>query len=521
MKIEEILTTYPIDILEQLAANKVLDIGHIRLPKDVLIEELTGIINKLSYVDKAISFRNPPSFQIMDLILNALDFKIPVKGFKDKVIESTENFINKAKQTDWVKSKKNYSLYLKMLQTAWESDSKIDSSETILLNTLRDGLNISFKEHIVLEHHEELVKFWNTDNYYEKERNYLISIGIVYPIDEYYVIPESIGKFIRKTWGMDLNNEQYARILSYLANNDLSDILAENELHVSGASTQKVQRIIENFISPRKALLPLSVESLRNLARNSGSIVSGTKEDVIENLIDFFDDDEDLKLKETDKEIEVFIPEQKILNHDNFTKLFNLLSNEQLYNIADCLKKIKRSGNKDSRIANLWGSSYNEKTMLNQLSNTELYILCEKNGLKLSGPKTEKINRLIEAASNLETITPNTIDENESNPIDLIKTSANDQIFNSQDNIPVKNIQLLSSEEFPFLETDELTVLSWIKDLKSVNEYELDRLIARHNLSWFFPRTQIENLKGKLVTNNKDVLSIRHVGDYCIYEYIS
>lgn len=519
MILEQILSGYSIDDLEQLSANKVMDIGHIRLPKEVLIEELSNIINTPSYVNKIINYRNPPNFQILDIILNSPDFKVQVKGFKDQVIEHSNRFINIAKETDWQKGAKNYSLYLKLLKAAWESDHQIDSSEFTILNVLRDELNISFKEHIVLQHHPELINFWMKDNYYERERNYLISTGILLPIDQnYYVIAESIGKYIRRAWGMDLSNDQYTRMLNLLSNNDLSIILQNHDLPTSGISQQRIQRIIENYIPSRKALSCLNVDVLRDLARKCGAQISGIKDDVIDNLIDFFDDDEDLKSIDSEKiKDEEFIPEEKILSENNFKEIFNILSNDQLYNIANSLKKIRKTGSKELRIQNLWNSPYKEKTLLDKLSNTELYNLCDKNGLKVSGPKDEKINRLISAAQQIADTKriQNEKNENKSDP-----ESINKNIFNNMTDDSSDEKDGLQSEEFPYLDNNELMVLSWIKDLKSINEFELDRLIARHNLQWFFPRTQLEKLNSKLVENNKSILSIRNVGDNCIYEFV-
>lgn len=523
MELEQILSGYSIDDLEQLSSSKVMDIGHIRLPKEVLIEELSHIINTPSYVNKIINYRNPPNFQILDIIINSPDFKVPVKGFKENVIERSNKLIAFARETDWQKGGKNYSLYLKVIKAAWETDQQIDSSEFTILNVLRDELNISFKEHIVLQHHPDLINFWMKDNYYERERNYLISNGILLPFEQnYYVIAETIGKFIRKAWGMDLNTDQYVRMLSLLSNNDLSEILQSNALPISGTSQQKIQRIIENYISSRKALTFLSVDVLRNLARACGSQISGIKEDVIENLIDFFDDDEDLKSKDSEKIAnEEIIPESKLLNENNFKEIFNLLSNDQLYNIASSLKKIKKSGSKDMRITNMWNSPYNERTLLDKLSNSELYNLCDKNGLKVSGPKDEKINRLIFAAHHIVSI--NKIEteqaDKKENELESTTESADKNYFKETPDENPSTVISLHKDEYPYLDSNELLVLSWIKDLKSINEFELERLISRHNLQWFFPRTQLEKLNAKLLGNNKPILSIRNVGDNCIYEF--
>jgi hypothetical protein len=221
--------------------------------------------------------------------------------------------------------------------------------------------------------------------------------------------------------------------------------------------------------------------------------------------------------------VEQIIPEAKVLSKDNFIKLFNLISNEQLYNIASCLKRVKKSGNKDTKILSLWESIYNEESLLNQLTNSELYQLCDKNYLKLSGPKSEKIKRLIDAANNLtkDEKQIERTEKTEENPVDLIVESTKEQIFSEQikSDYNKLNEKLIPESEFPFLNKEELLVLSWVKDLKSVNEYELDRLISRYNLPWYFPRTQMEQLNENLIKNEKDNLIIRHVGEYCIYEY--
>ena len=137
----------------------------------------------------------------------------------------------------------------------------------------------------------------------------------------------------------------------------------------------------------------------------------------------------------------------------------------------------------------------------------------------MSGPKNEKINRLLIVANDI--IQNNEfVVENENISANLINESTKDQIFNKQNKNEqvINNSNIISEEEYNFLDENEIIVLSWIKDLKSINEYELERLISRYDLPWYFPRTQMEELKNKLEINKKDVLLIRHVGDYCLYE---
>ena len=85
MKLIEILNSYQIETLEQLAANKIQDIDHIRLPKEVLVEELNTYLQKYPYIQKIISLRNPPSFLILSKIIDSPDHKISISGFKETI----------------------------------------------------------------------------------------------------------------------------------------------------------------------------------------------------------------------------------------------------------------------------------------------------------------------------------------------------------------------------------------------------------------------------------------------------
>ena len=71
MKFYEILKKYTIETLEQLSSNKVMGVEIIRLPKEVLIEELMSIINKYSYINQKISLRNPPCFQMLNILIES------------------------------------------------------------------------------------------------------------------------------------------------------------------------------------------------------------------------------------------------------------------------------------------------------------------------------------------------------------------------------------------------------------------------------------------------------------------
>jgi hypothetical protein len=515
MKLAEILNSYKIETLEQLSANKIPDIDNIRLPREVLAEELSSHLQKYHHVQKSISLRNPPSYLILSKILESPGYRAPVKGFKESVRKETEALVSRATKGDGLRARKDYSLYLSILQCAWESDDTIDASEARLLARLREELEISFTEHVVLEHHETLQTYWYRENYYERERNHLISSGIIFPYESDFLIPDELGALIRKVWGYALSREQYERLLGYASGADLEDSLKKGELAYYGSLQEKAARLIDNHVSPRRALRAMGIDSLREIARKIGAPISGTKEEIIENLVDFMDDDEDLRVKEErEQKLAPPVPESKTLSKESFAELFATLTNEQLYSVASGLRQVRKSGTKDRKVENLWDSPYSEVTLLNRLSNAELYELCARRHQKVAGSKQEKIERLVNGTS--VSAPANESEELEASPSELIAESTRGD-RNQAESAAEKRTGDLKSE-YPFLESDELIILSYILETKTLSGPQLDRLIARFDLPWYYPDARMGELIEKLQKNDKDIVTRRSIGDYPMYE---
>lgn len=85
MKIRELLGRLDDVALESLAADKIDDVIHLRLPREVLIDEIADTIASYSYVTEAIGKRHPPCFEILDLLMKADGFRVPIDGFKASV----------------------------------------------------------------------------------------------------------------------------------------------------------------------------------------------------------------------------------------------------------------------------------------------------------------------------------------------------------------------------------------------------------------------------------------------------
>lgn len=417
---------------------------------------------------------------------------------------------------------KKYDFYLRMLAAAWEYDSDINPSEANMLRVIREELGISLMEHFVIEHHPDLHRFWNTEAAYETERSLLRSSGIVFAIEDQYIIPEEIVVLIRRAWGYELSDPQYRRLLDVLSNDDLKKILDKEGLGISGTASEKKDRILENYVLPRASLEAVGIEGLRDAARSLACKAGGVKEELIDNLIDWLDCDEDLKAHtaqeaEGQEEIQV-INEERELSVEALIDLLRRLTNESLYDLLSRLPRQRKSGNKEQRINNLLASPFSERTILLKLTNEVLHELCKQIGINAYGIKDEKINRIIEGYKNYTPPSPSSY----SNTLGLNEIQKKSDSTFSSPFPPEAQLRLLSSvrSEFNYLDNAEQIVLSYIMEFKSLAEPELDRLIQRFALPWYLPKAQMTELINKLRINGHDMVQVRALGDNNIYQII-
>lgn len=54
MRVAELLTHYPDEDLDRLARDKVDEVTNLRLPREVLIQEIAGALSSVSYVAKVL-----------------------------------------------------------------------------------------------------------------------------------------------------------------------------------------------------------------------------------------------------------------------------------------------------------------------------------------------------------------------------------------------------------------------------------------------------------------------------------
>src|SRR5699024_906247 len=151
-------------------------------------------------------------------------------------IENMEkNIINQSLDEDYIDRtipKEANRIYSAVLKAAWKKDEALNEYEINLLNVLRNELDISKRDHYLLE--SRIGRFPQNDNKLHTHQQIgrsLINLqtrGLVLRFREdtsYYVIPTDIARILRYEMGGELRNEVYQSLLSDLSVTQLREIL--------------------------------------------------------------------------------------------------------------------------------------------------------------------------------------------------------------------------------------------------------------------------------------------------------
>lgn len=273
--------------------------------REVILKNIDEFQNKervKSYLDFSNEMRDMALLN--ELILIALMDKegyILTEAELYNEIENMEtNIINQSLDEDYIDRtipKEANRIYSAVLKAAWKKDEALNEYEINLLDVLRNELDISKRDHYLLE--SRIGRFPQNDNKLHTHQQIgrsLINLqtrGLVLRFREdtsYYVIPTDIARILRYEMGGELRNEVYQSLLSDLSVTQLREILNQLDINVSGVKEEVVNRIIKHNILPSKALDCFSSKELSDILRTlEGVKISGTKKEKIQNIIDYYE----------------------------------------------------------------------------------------------------------------------------------------------------------------------------------------------------------------------------------------
>lgn len=184
-----------------------------------------------------------------------------------------------------------------VLIEAWKKDDSLNVHEINILTVLRRELGLSKRDHYLLE--SRIKRFPQKNNklhtakQVEKSLKNLQSRGLILRFREdksYYIIPKDIARIVRYEMGGELRNEVYETLLRDLNLNQLKVILNNLNITTGGKKDDIIERIIKHNILPSTALNTFGTGELSDILRNlEGAKVSGTKDDKVQNIIDYYE----------------------------------------------------------------------------------------------------------------------------------------------------------------------------------------------------------------------------------------
>jgi len=229
----------------------------------------------------------------------------------DEDIIKWEQAIVDRSNEDLLQKSDERSQELEMMQfvvtTAWDKDDDLSVDEKNLIEKIRERLKVTQTELQIIE--AKLGKFpkqsntLHTHQEIEDVRRLLQQNGLLFAVRDdavdYDVIPEEIAVAIRKVMNLEIRNYGYSELLKYKAVKSKSYI--KDSLTKVGIKTEKYasldtlnQTAIEQ-LSPRTLLGGISPRDglqMADLSKWCGELdlnVSGTKTDLIERVIEFYD----------------------------------------------------------------------------------------------------------------------------------------------------------------------------------------------------------------------------------------
>ncbi|MGM8364350.1 SAP domain-containing protein [Virgibacillus sp. W0181] len=202
-----------------------------------------------------------------------------------------EDYVEKAISPD---AKRIYSA---VLTEAWKKGDSLNAHEINILNVLRNELKLSKRDHYLLE--SRIGRFPQKGNKLHSTQQIgksLINLqtrGLILRFREeasFYIIPKEIERTLRYGMGGELRNEVYKTLLDNLNVSQLREVLDKLEVNVGGRKQDLIDRIIIHNILPSTALNTFGTAQLTDILRNlEGAKISGSKEEKIRNIIDYYE----------------------------------------------------------------------------------------------------------------------------------------------------------------------------------------------------------------------------------------
>ena len=245
---------------------------------------------------------------IFDVLMEQERYALPSKQLAEQVLAYEGAIVKETKSCKLLDPKAMektrlfaYETYNVVLDAAWRHEDRISVDEANLLSELRRRLNITLRDHRLLE--AKMGRFpkrkcvLHSIDEIEDAKRQLQKEGLLWTFrdedgTDIDAVPAEIMEIIRSDIKvLELQAVNFGRLLDNKAwsNPDLRRVLEKNGLDRHGNRAEKTERILGSRLTPSQVLGALGLGMLQALCREVGLVSYGTKDDIIARLIGFYD----------------------------------------------------------------------------------------------------------------------------------------------------------------------------------------------------------------------------------------
>ena len=277
------------------------------------VEELTDrdrICRRLLMEGKPYSER---VFQhhILEVLLNQPDYRASEEALVEQVGLLEQNILDRSADDGSLRYEDTHAVdVLQEVLSVAVQDDQISLEELRLIRRLRQKLGVTETAKKILlarlGHFPRSGNVLHTPSEYRDALNDLQKIGVLFYCNRLeggvYVIPEEIAPGVKAGLGFELGERSWRRLLDELGVQQLAEILSSRGLPQYGRKDERIERIVMAGLTPSETLSLLSNNELYELCKAlPGANVSGTKDEKIQRVIDYF---ANLVIKEVSDEAE-------------------------------------------------------------------------------------------------------------------------------------------------------------------------------------------------------------------------
>ena len=257
---------------------------------------------------------------LKQVLLNKDGYSALQKDLEDEVIGYEQSVLDKDNEDEEFFDDKDISLLSFVVNAAWENNSEISVDEENLILRIKEKMSISDEDYeLVLAHNSIFPRVNNllhTRNEISEARKTLQQVGILFVVrdsqgNDYDIIPEEIASVLREYFKTDIKQFSYTKLLEskYIKKKQyMLEIVQKagvktDKYETMESLSNKIKRYVtaHNLIGGFSARDGLNGTELIKWCADLGLMTSGTKNELIDRIIEYYDSIQEIEVNEDDE----------------------------------------------------------------------------------------------------------------------------------------------------------------------------------------------------------------------------